>query len=112
MSEKILDVTEEAEEPTSADEFTAKFLQDLILNEDPDILASDFIDEFVLTGRPEAAQILGLIEMPTENLIGLVKELVVQGYHAQNQAIDNHGVQYLDGLKAAVRAQMTELAEQ
>ena len=112
MSEEILDEIEEVEEPMSANELLANLLKDLVLNEEPDILATDFVEEFVIPGRPEASQILTVLEMPTENLIETVKGLIAESFQAQNQAVDDHGIQYLDGLKAAVRAQMTELAEQ
>ena len=112
MSEKILDATEDDETPMSADEAFANLLQDIVLNEDPKLFAGDFIEEFVLQERPETSQILAMLEMPTENLIEMVKQIIEQGYQAQNQAVDKHGFNYLEGLKAEVRAQMTEIAEQ
>jgi len=111
MSNEVIDEIEEDETPTTTEEFTANFVQDLVLNSDPSLLASDFIDDFVLKERLETPQILALLEMPTENLCQMVKQLIEQAYQAQNEAVDNHGVDYLEGLKAAVKSQMLELAK-
>ena len=112
MSEENLAEGEEVETPINAAEMLARLISDLVLNESPDVLAGEFIDGFVLQEQPETSQILAMFEMPTQNLVELVKAAIEQSYKAQIDAVDNHGIQYLDGLKAAVRAEMTELAEQ
>ena len=112
MSNEVTDEIKEDETPQTAEEFTGMFLHDLVLNEDPNILASEFIENFILKERPETSQVLTMLEMPTENLVQMVKHLIQQANQAQNEAVDNHGLEYLEGLKTAVRTQMTELAEQ
>ncbi len=112
MSEKDLEADEVAiETPMDANELMVNFLKDIVLNEDPNLLASDFIDEFVLQDKPETSQILAMFEIPTENLIEMVKGLIEESYQMQIQSVNNHGFQYLEGLKAAVKTQMTEIAE-
>ena len=102
----------ELEEPMTTDELLINLTQDLILDNDPNDLASDFIDEFVLRGdRPETSQILAMLDLPTENLVEMMQGLLEQSYQTQLQALDNHGVRYFENLKAAVKTQMTELAE-
>ena len=110
MSKEILDEAEEVETPLNAAEMLGKLISDVVLNEDPEILAGEFVDGFVLQEQPETSQILAMLEMPTQNLVEMVKAALEQSYKAQIDAVDNHGIQYLDGLKAAIRAQMTELA--
>ncbi len=111
MSDENSEVQEEIK-PMTPDELLANLTQDLILDNDPNDLASEFVDEFVLRGdRPETSQILTMLEMPTENLVEMFKGLLGQGYQTQLQAVDNHGVRYFENLKAAVKSQMLELSE-
>ncbi len=112
MSDENLSEVQEEIDPMTPDELQANLIQDLILDNDPNDLASEFIDEFVLRGdRPETSQILMMLEMPTENLVEMMKGLLGQGYQTQLQAVDAHGVRYFENLKAAVKAQMLDLAE-
>jgi hypothetical protein len=111
-AENLSGVQEETDEPMTPDELLANLTQDLILNNNPNDLASEFVENFVCRDRPETSQILAMLEMPTENLVEMMKGLLGQGYQTQLQAVDNHGVRYFENLKAAVKAQMLELAEQ
>jgi hypothetical protein len=112
MSEENLnEIPEEIDEPMSANELFANLTQDAVLNADVNNVATEFIDEFVLRDRPEeTSQILAMLEMPAENLVQMFKDLLGQSYQTQLQAVDNHGLQYFENLKAAVKAQMLELA--
>jgi hypothetical protein len=105
-------VQPEVEDPMTGDELLSHLLEDLVLNNEPTDLANEFIDEFVLRGdRPETPQILAMFDAPTETLVGLVKTMVERSYLAQLQIIDERGHSFLDGLKAAVKTQLTELAK-
>jgi hypothetical protein len=112
--ENLSEVQEEIDEPPmTPDELLANLMQDLILDNEPNDLAREFVDEFVCCGdRPETPQILAMLEMPTESLIGMMKGFLETSYQRQLQAVDNHGVRYFENLKAAVKAQMLEVAEQ
>ena len=113
MNNEISEESEVAiETPLTAEELMASFLQDLVLNNDPNLLANDFINEFVLTDRPETTQILAMLEMPIESLMDMVKQIIEQGYQTQQECLANHGIFYLEGLKAAIRERMTTLAQQ
>ena len=111
MSDKILseDLLTERE-PLSPDALIVNLLQDLITDSGPDDIAAEFIEEFVMRDREETAQIFGMLEMPTETLIELLKGIVGQGYQAQIDALDTRGSQFINGLKFAVKEKMTALA--
>lgn len=111
MRDKILDesIIEEAELITP-DELIAHLVQDIAAGNAPDELADEFIDGFVLQDRPETGQILSLLEMPSESLVGMLKGIVGQGYQSSLDALDSAGVNFLEGLKAEVKKRMTELA--
>ncbi len=110
---EVLDENQtEIDEPMTTDELLLRLTQDLILDNDPNDLASDFINEFVLPDRPESTQVLGMLDLPTEYLIEMMRGLLEQSYQTQLQAVDNHGIRYFENLKAAVKTQMTELTEQ
>ena len=111
MSDTILseDLVTESE-PLTPDALIANLLQDLITDSGPDDIASEFIDEFVVRDREETAQILAMLETPSETLIELLKGIVGQGYQAQIAALDGRGVQFINGLKFAVKEKMTALA--
>ena len=51
-----------------------------------------------------------MLETPSETLIELLKGIVGQGYQAQIAALDGRGVQFINGLKFAVKEKMTALA--
>lgn len=112
MSEEILDeVQTEIEEPMTNEELIANLVQDAVLNADANNIATEFIDEFVLRDRPEAAQILTMLEMPTESIVEMFKGLLEKSFQTQIQAVDAHGLRYFENLKAAVKAQMLEIVE-
>ncbi len=102
-------VVEELEAITP-DELIAHLVQDIAAGSSPDALADEFIDGFVLQSRPETAQILSLLEMPSDGLVGLLKGLVGQSYQSSLDALDAGGVKFIEGLKAEVKKRMTELA--
>ncbi len=108
--ENLTENQTEIDEPMSNEESFTNLLQDLVSGNSPSIWASEFIEEFVLRDRPEAAQVTSMLEMPTENLVEMVKGVIEQSYQAQLQAVDERGHGFLDGLKAEVKNQMTELA--
>lgn len=113
MSDKILDesIIEESE-PITPDELITHLLQDLVIGNEPNYLATEFIEEFVLAAnRPETGQILSLLEMPTESLVELLKGVVGQNYQLQIAAIETRGVDFLERMKSNVREQMTRLAD-
>jgi hypothetical protein len=98
--------------PRTLDEFIVVLSQDVILNHNPNELASEFMKDFVQIGRPEAAQVLAMLETPAEGLVVMVKGLLEQSFIAQSQAVDNFGFDYFERLKAAVKKKMTAMAEQ
>lgn len=111
MSDKILDesIIEETE-PMTPDELIAHLVQDITADNSPELLASEFINGFVLEAREETAQILSLLEMPSETLIGLLKGIVGQSYQASIDALDTRGVTFLENLKGEIKGRMTRLA--
>lgn len=112
MSDAILneDIIVESE-PITPDELIAHLIQDLLADSSPDDLAAEFIDEFVLQERAETAQILSLLDIPSEALADFLKGVVGQSYQQSVEAIDARGVHFLDSLKVAVRDRMTQMAE-
>lgn len=111
MSDKILNESVLVEaEPLTGDELIATLLQDMMLGNPPSEAADDFINEFVLRDREETAQILALLETPSEGIVELLKSVVGQSYQVQMQALEDRGVSFVDGLKTEVRSKMTELA--
>ena len=111
MSDKILneDVLTESE-PPSAEGLVTNLLQDLIADCEPDDIATEFIDGFVLQDREETSQILAMLETPSEALVEVLKGIVGQGYQVQIAALDERGVEFINGLKFAVKEKMTALA--
>jgi hypothetical protein len=113
MSEENLDENpEEIDEPMSPNELLMNIIQDLVVNANPNDVGTEFIAEFVLQGeRPETAQILQMLDLPAETLVEMMQGVLEQSYQTQLQALNTHGATYFEGLKAAVKTQMTELAE-
>lgn len=112
MSKDVLEesIVTEAAEPITPDELIAHLVQDIVAGSSPDELADEFIDSFILQDRAETGQILSLLEMPSESLVGMLKGVVGQSYQASVAALDSGGVKFLEGLKAEVKKRMTELA--
>jgi hypothetical protein len=104
-------VEPEIDEPMTADELMMHLLEDLIVDNEPSDLASEFIDEFVLRDRVETPAILAMLDAPTGELVEMVKAMIEQSYLGQLQAVDERGERFLESLKAAVKSQMQELAE-
>lgn len=111
MRDQILNesVLEESA-PMTADEMVSHVLQDVVLDNSPDDLADEFINEFVLQDRPETTQILSLLETPSETLVGVLKGICGQSYQAQLDALDLRGVSFLEKLKNEIGEKMTTLA--
>lgn len=97
-------------EPLSPDGLIANLLQDLNADCGPDAIADEFIEEFVLSDRPEASQVMEMLEMPSYTLVEMLKAMVGLGYEAQIEKLDAQGVQFLDRVKSAVKEKMTTLA--
>ncbi len=108
--EVTAETIEEIVAPRQVDELLQATLQDLILNNPPDVLVSEFIEDFILIDRAETPEILALFEMPSENLVEVLRGIMTQGYQTQIQALDAHGFQFLENLKAKLKTQMTALA--
>ena len=111
MSDKILNeaILEESE-PLTGDELIANLITDIASGNQPSEIATDFINDFVLRDREETAQILAMLETPSETLVQLLTGICSQSYQVQMQTLENRGVAFLDGLKIEVRLKMTELA--
>ncbi len=112
MNDKILDATELTEEgePLSVDELFVSLLQDMILNNPPDDIATDFIENFVLQERDETPAILAMIDAPTDSVISLLEQVVTANYNGQLAALDAKGFEFIEGLKFAVKTRLEELA--
>lgn len=113
MSDKILDeseLTEEAE-PLTPDELIASLLQDLILDNPPADIATDFIENFVLQERAESPAILAMIDAPTESIIQLLEQVVTANYNGQIEALQVKGAAFIEGLKFEVKTQLENLAK-
>jgi len=109
---EILDENQtDFDEPRTLDELIVVLIQDVVINNNPNELASEFMEDFVKLFRPEATQVLTMLETPAEGLVVMVKTLLEQSYIAQLQGVDNHGLQYFKKLKAEIKKQMTDLAE-
>lgn len=111
MSDAILNENELTEnEPLTPEELLSNFTRDLVLNNPPADLVTEFIEDFVLVDRPETAQFTALFEMPAENLVELMRGLITQGFQTQIQALDSHGFAFIESVKAELKKQMTILA--
>jgi hypothetical protein len=111
-TKKIQSAILEVDEAMTADDLLINLLQDLVSDSDPANLATDFIDNFVLgEERPETSQILAMFDMPTETLVEMVNTIIETSYAAQIQAVNERGHEFLEGLKAAVKAKMLKLAD-
>jgi superfamily II RNA helicase len=110
VKKKVEAVQPEVDEPMTADELLSHLLEDLILDNEPADLASEFVENFVLRERDETPAILAMFDAPTETLLEMVKTIVEQSYLAQLQIIDERGSKFLESLKAGVKAQMIELS--
>jgi hypothetical protein len=112
MSDEILDDCQLTDENTPRDlqQVFAVALEDLGAGNPPDALASEIIQDFILIERDETPQLLALIDAPTENIVEMLKELISYGYEAQMAALDTKGAAFVEGLKFAVKTQLTELA--
>jgi hypothetical protein len=114
MKNEILDATELTDEvePFTPDDLIANLLQDLILDNPPSDIATDFIDCFVLQERDESPAILAMLDAPTESIIELLKQVVTANYNGQIEALDaKKGFEFIEGLKKSVKTQLEELAK-
>lgn len=113
MKDKKINESELVEdELISGEGLITNVLQDVVLGNPASDVADEFINDFVLQDREETAQILSMLESPSENLVELLKGVVTQGYQAQIEALNSKGFQYLESLKTEVRARLTALAAQ
>jgi hypothetical protein len=111
MKNKKINESELVEdELISGEGLIANVLQDVALGNPSSDVADEFISDFVLQNRDETAQILSLLESPSENLVELLKGIVTQGYQAQIEALNSKGFLYLESLKGEVRARLTALS--
>jgi hypothetical protein len=106
LSESDLEVSE----PITPDELIQHLLLDVVNDAEPDDLADEFINDFVLENRSETAQILAMFETPSETIVEILKGVLTQGYQIQVDALDSKGVPFIESLKQAVKAKMTQLA--
>lgn len=97
-------------EAISPDELLLNLLQDLAAGNPPDDLAAEFVEEFVVRDRPEAAQILQMFETPSETIVDILKGVIGQSYQIQMEALEQRGKAFIDGLKTAISQEMTNLA--
>ena len=99
-------------EAITPDELILNLLQDLAAGNPPDDLAAEFVEEFVVHDRPEAAQILQMFDTPSQTIVEILKGIIGQSYQVQMEALEQRGTEFIDGLKFAVRTKMNELAEE
>ncbi len=111
-NKNILDENEltEQAEPLTPDELIMNLLQDLLTDNPPEEIASEFIENFVLIERDESNAVLAMIDTPTETLVEMLKHVVSQGYETQISALNVRGFSFIEGLKLSVSRQLTELA--
>ena len=97
-------------EPLSPDQLLMNLLEDLISSGPPEEVASEFVEEFVLKARPEAVQILAMLDAPSATVVEILKGVLTDAFQTQIRELDSKGEAFLDGVKAEVRAQMQAAA--
>jgi hypothetical protein len=113
MSDEILnesELTDEAQ-PMTPDEMIANLLQDLMLDNPPDELAAEFVEDFVLLERAESPAILAMMDAPSDSIAALLKDVVTANYNGQIQAIDEKGYGFIESLKESVKIRLEDLAK-
>ncbi len=113
MENEILDATEltDEAEPLTPDEQISNVLTDLMLNNPPDDVAVEIIENFLLQDRAETPYIAAMIDAPTSEIILLLKQVVSSVYQGQIAALDDKGATFVEGLKFAVKTRLEELAK-
>lgn len=111
MTDEILDaeVIEDAEPPT-VDELISHLVTDIQSGNDAEVLASEVLEDFILADRPEAAQILMMLEMDTPTLLHTLKVTLNQALQETFTSIDQRGAGFIEDLKRRVKNRLTEMA--
>lgn len=99
-------------EVLSPDDLVLNLLQDLAAGNPPDDLATEFVEEFIMQDRPEAAQVLQMFDTPSETIVEILKGVIGQSYQIQMEALETRGTEFIDGLKYSIREKMTEVASE
>lgn len=102
--------TVENAEPLSPDQLLMNLLEDLISDGPPEEVASEFVEEFVLKARPEAVQILAMLDAPSSTVVEILKGVLTEAFHTHIRELDSKGATFLDRVKAEVRSQMQAAA--
>jgi hypothetical protein len=112
MENEILDATEltDEDEPMTPDEQIATLITDIALDNAPDEVASEIIENFLLVDRAETPYIAAMIDAPAAEIVDLLKQVVAAAYEGQVAALDARGVLFIEGLKSAVKMQLEKMA--
>lgn len=112
MTDEILDaeVIEDDVDPPTIDSLFAHLVTDIQSGQDAEVLASEFLEDFVLADRPEAAQILGMLEMDTPTILATLKVAMNQALQSSFATIDQRGAGFIEDLKRRVKTRLTEMA--
>lgn len=108
-NDEILDseTVSDENEPPALDGMLQNLMQDILTDEPAETLADEFVEDFVLAGRPETGQVLALLDMPDETLIAFVEQLQLQTLEQLKQKAPA----YLSELRAAIASRLAEIAK-
>ena len=93
-------------EPMTVEELFQSFISDATNEESPEILADDIFSEFVEPNKPEAAQILTILDLPDEAMFQLIAQIQMQGMAKLVQAAPP----YLAELRQIIARRLSERA--
>lgn len=95
-----------ANEPMQPEQLFPIMMQDIMNDEDPEALADDFFEQFVDASRPEAAHIIGLLDLPNETIFQLVANMQAQTFNV----FISKAPDYLAKLRIIVGTRLTDRA--
>lgn len=110
MTDEILDAEVIDTEPPSINDLLAHLVTDIQTGQDAEVLTSEVLEDFILADRPEAAQILTILETDTATLLIGLKSTMNQALQDSYAAIDKRGAVFIDDLKRRVKTRLTEMA--
>lgn len=105
-TEEVEDGENEQTEPMQMEQLFPLLMQDIVNDEDPEALADDFFEHFVEPNRPEAAQIINLLDLPDETIFQLIAQMQAQTMTAFMSNAPN----YLAKLRKVIGTRLAERA--
>jgi hypothetical protein len=107
MNDEILETEELTEEgePLTPDSLLTQLVADCLQDEPAEILAEEFVKQFVETNRPETPQILAILDLPDATILDVFAQMQAQTL----EQLQTKAPAYLAQLRVEIAGRIAEL---